>query len=123
MGEERRWIAALAAYVFALQALIIAFIPAPSRADFALAASFMDICRHDGTPVHGPALPDEAFTLVGFYLSAVGAGHDGSTPSEIVYSLFPFRVLAAILSPISDLIPDAWGKVHAAFARGPPTGF
>ncbi|WP_034992658.1 hypothetical protein [Beijerinckia mobilis] len=118
--EERRWISALAAYVFALQALIVAFIPTPSRADFDLAASFLDICRHDGTPVHVPVLPDEAFTLVGFYVSAVGAGDDGSTPSEIDFGLFPFRVLAAVLSPISDLFLDARESVRTAFARGPP---
>ncbi|ACB95992.1 conserved hypothetical protein [Beijerinckia indica subsp. indica ATCC 9039] len=113
-------IAALAAYVFVLHALILAFVPAPSRADFDLASALQDICHHEGVPLQAPAAPDDACTLVNFFLSCCAGGHEGLAPPDISAGFTPRLSVAIAGFPPATVFFRVARTYSAAHPRGPP---
>ena len=119
-SQERRLIAAIAAYVVLLHALIVSFVPIPTSAEFDLAASAYDICHHQGQPQHAPPGHDNTCPLVSFYNACCSASLAGLAPSIMVSGLYP-PVSSAIVAadPINDLLSHS-ATLLAAAPRGPP---
>jgi hypothetical protein len=119
-GYERRLIAAIAAYVFLLQALIVAFAPMPSSAELDLAASAYDICHHPGQPSHIPAGHGDPCALVGFFSDCCAMGHGGLAPSVATAFLDPPAIARPIARRPLEASFSRQRRALAARPRGPP---
>ncbi|TAL80443.1 MAG: hypothetical protein EPN75_07145 [Beijerinckiaceae bacterium] len=117
---ERRLIAVIAAYVVLLHALIVAFVPMPTSAQFDLAASTYDICHHKGQPQHAPAGHDNNCPLVSFYNACCAIGATGLAPSVAAAGLYPALDSTTIVADLFDDLVSHGATLLAAAPRGPP---
>ena len=120
MSGERRLIAAIAAYVVLLHALIVAFVPMPTSAQFDLAASAYDICHHKGQPQHAPPGHDNNCPLVSFYNACCAIGAAGLAPSAFASELHPAVHSTIVAADLFDDLVSHGATLLAAAPRGPP---
>ena len=115
-GNLRRHLVALAAaYAVALQALLLAFVPAATSG---LTAEFGILCTHDGEGSGGPPSHDLPCAAL---CAALGHGIAGPVPAGIAAVLEAFAFVA-VGAPVMEWLAPHRVLSGLPVTRGPPLG-